>query len=132
MLAGQLQPLSGTLYFEGILYTDTPNLQRKIGFVPQSVILFDRSLRENLVYGSSNLDLDKELHRLGLIHYFKQIGLDTQVGKRGSMLSESQRKMVMFTRVVTQNPEVLIVDDPTAGLSDDNARILRPDSVPFV
>jgi ABC-type multidrug transport system fused ATPase/permease subunit len=124
LLAGKTQPMSGGLFFQGVSYADVHKLHCKLGYVSQSSILFDQSLRENLMYGATDLDLEKELQTLSLLPYFQKIGLDTRVGKRGSRLSLSQCKMVLFVRVVVQNPQVLIVDDPTAGLSDDIAKIV--------
>ena len=116
VLAGKLTPDTGTV-----------SGQCKIGYVPQNATLFDRSVVENLTYGSEHLTLDSLIGKLagfGLWPIFKRLGLNKHVGKNGNRLSAAERKLLLLARVLLQNPDVLLIDDPVAGLNDAESIIV--------
>jgi ABC-type multidrug transport system fused ATPase/permease subunit len=97
------------------------SLRSTVAFVPQQPVLFNATLRENILYGSpkaslSQLEEAAEVAQLqGLIELLPQ-GWDELVGPRGSSLSGGERQRVALARAALQNSGILILDESTAGL----------------
>jgi ATP-binding cassette subfamily C protein LapB len=123
---------SGALYLNGRPYSeiDVDELRSKIGYVPQGTILFNRSIYENIVYGNegkySISQIQQLVEGLDLSHIFDRFdnGLMTSVGKNGSSLSGGQRQIVWILRVLLQDPDVLLLDEPTASIDEDTKDIV--------
>ena len=97
------------------------NLRSQIVYIPQHPNLFNRSLRENLLYGLKNVtieDIFKKLDQVGLSDLKKKFKseLDNNVGKLGSNLSGGQRQIVWLLRNIFFPSKVIILDEPTASL----------------
>lgn len=126
-------PSDGEIYFEKRPYTSlsTKTIRQIIGYVPQTPILFNRTIFDNITYGIngnvSKSDVEELLNTLGLGHIFANMsmGLDANVGKNGSKLSGGQRQIVWIIRVLLQNPEVLLMDEPTASIDEHTKDIVR-------
>lgn len=123
---------SGTVYYNGKSYDDmdVKEIRKRVGYVPQVPVLFNRSIIENITYGNKDVtreEVEKLLEEVGLLNEFKKHknGLDTKVGKNGSMLSGGQRQLVWCLRVMLSNPEVLILDEPTSSIDEKSKKILR-------
>jgi len=117
-------PTEGAIYLEGVPYASITEeaLRTRIGYVPQTPVLFDRTVYENINYGSRR-DVSREevlalVARLGLTETFAKFkeGLDTRVGKNGGKLSGGQRQIIWLLRVILQEPEILLLDEPTAAI----------------
>jgi ABC-type multidrug transport system fused ATPase/permease subunit len=97
------------------------SLRRCLSLVPQDAMLFDVSLRENLLYGRPKAS-EAELQRAVEIAQLRDTveglenGLDEAVGPRGGKLSGGQRQRVAIARAVLQEPRVLILDEATSAL----------------
>lgn len=104
-------------------------LRGQIGFVSQDVILFKGSLRENLSFDRS-LD-DKKLNQLtqatGLQEVMDraQLNLDSPVLESGANLSIGERQLIALTRVLIQNPKILIMDEATANIDPYFEKIIH-------
>jgi len=125
-------PNSGSIYLDGKDYRDIglKELKERIGYVPQQPILFNRSVYENIMYGSDDgklteADVDALIQRLGLAKEFESVGMDKPIGKNGSRLSGGQRQVVWCLRTIAQNPEIVIMDEPTASLDEKSKAILN-------
>jgi len=123
------QPNSGTIYLQGIPIQnmDVTDLRRRIGFIPQNPVLFNRTLYDNIVYGSSHVSKEYVLDlikNLGLEHIFDMSRLDDKVGKHGSKLSGGQRQVVWILRILIQNPEVILMDEPTASIDNQTKEFI--------
>ena len=102
-----------------------PELVRKyIGYIPQTPILFNRSIYDNIVYGSQK-PLSKQevwmfIQRSGVEPLFETVpnGLNTMAGKRGENLSGGQRQTIAMLRLVLSdgNKPIFIMDEPTSAL----------------
>lgn len=126
----------GQIYLDGIPYASIPpeQLRHTIGFVHQHPQLFNRTVFENMTYGvaqqSNDIALRERvqelLRELRLEHLLLHLphGLDTYCGKNGSHLSGGQRQIVVLIRVLLQNPDVLILDEPTSAVDDDTKDII--------
>jgi ABC-type multidrug transport system fused ATPase/permease subunit len=124
-------PTHGHIYLAGLPYSriDTADIRGIIGYVPQYPILFNRTIYENITYGNPHVtkaDVMSLLQRLNLTHLFdnKEMGLDQKAGKSGSALSGGQRQIIWILRVMLQNPDVLLLDEPTASVDDATKEII--------
>ena len=118
-------PTSGCIYLDGISYNDicTVNLRRRIGYVPQTPILFNRSVIDNITYGNKKYtrsDVIAIMKNFGVYDEFAQLekGIDTMIGKNGSRISGGQRQLIWCMRVLLYNPDILILDEPTASIDE--------------
>lgn len=125
-------PTHGNVYYDGSSYThiDIAKLRTKIGYVPQHSILFNRSILENILYGNNvhtREDVVRAVQIFNLENEFSKFekGLDTNVGKNGTNLSGGQRQLVWCLRVLLQNPEVVVLDEPTASIDDKTKEVLH-------
>jgi len=96
-------------------------IRKTIGYIPQHPVLFNETVLYNVRYGNEHLP---EQQVYDLIQRYKideklANGVHTRVGKGGMDISGGQRQLVWCLRVMLQNPDILIVDEPTASMDDD-------------
>jgi len=88
-----------------------------VGFMPQNCLLFKRSIMENIMYDNKNItekDIMDTIKRYDLMKHFKNgLGVGTD------SLSGGQRQLVWFLRIYFKNPEVILLDEPTASLDKE-------------
>ena len=97
------------------------SLRSSVIFVPQDPVLFDVTLRENLLYGNPHatkeeLDRVTKLTQLDSVIARLPNGLDEPLGPRGNRLSGGERQRVALARALLQRPQVLILDECTSSL----------------
>ncbi|QKS60304.1 ABC transporter ATP-binding protein [Paenibacillus barcinonensis] len=100
---------------------DLPTLRGSIGYVPQEVILFTGSVRENIAWGREDATMQEivEAARGAQIHEtIEQLpnGYDTLLGQRGVNLSGGQKQRLSIARALVRRPSILILDDSTSAL----------------
>jgi ATP-binding cassette subfamily B protein len=105
------------------------SLRATISLVPQDPILFDETIRENLLYGnplatSSDLDEVAALTQLDLVLRRLPKGLDEPLGPLGAKLSGGEKKRLALARTLLQQPRILIVDEITSSLDAPSATAL--------
>lgn len=129
LLMKYYKPDSGEIYWRGQPYTSlsSNHLRSHVGYVNQTAVLFNRTIYENIVYGlpkghgithQTVLDILTSVG-IGDIFWSQPNGMDAPAGRKGSHLSGGQRQIVWLLRILFQNPEVLILDEPTASVDDD-------------
>jgi ATP-binding cassette, subfamily B, bacterial MsbA len=113
----------GTVFVDGIDVRDIQlkSLRSSVILVPQDPVLFDVTLRENLLYGNS-LATEDELDRVIKIAQLESLlrrlpgGWEEPLGPRGNRLSGGERQRVALARALLQRPSVLILDECTSAL----------------
>lgn len=122
LLTGLDTPQSGTIFIDGheINTVHPVELRHNIGIMPQEPFLFAGTLKENIEIGK-NIGKDaliKLLAMTGLEDLIKRSGEgeNFQVGEGGSRLSVGQRHLVGLARALVNDPQILILDEPTTGM----------------
>lgn len=124
LIRRSFDPQSGDILIDdyNLKDLDLSNFLKSIGSVDQEVILFDRSLRENISFGLNRLLTDDELNfisiKSGVSNFFDKLehGWDTIIGERGCKLSGGERQRIGIARSIAKNPDILIFDEATSAL----------------
>lgn len=120
------RPQNGEIFLAGVPYSDINHhkLRQTIVYLPQTPILLNRTVYENIVYGL-NYYVDKDsvvkvMEDLGLHSFLTGLpkGIDSPVGVHGSRLSGGQRQIVWIIKAVLLDPQIIIMDEPTASVDD--------------
>ncbi len=123
---------AGEIMIDGRLMSsfDLTELRRQIGIVPQEVLLFGGTIRENISYGNpkaSDLEIEsaaKKSNSWEFINSFPD-GLDTIIGERGIKLSGGQRQRIAIARAILKDPKILILDEATSSLDAESEKIVQ-------
>ena len=124
-------PQDGDLFINGKWNSnlETYQIRRNIGYIPQNPILFNRTVYENIKYGNdtiTNEQIEKIINDLNIMGEFSNLekGLNTPVGVNGSKLSGGQKQLVWCLRILLSDPEIILMDEPTASLDQKSKDLL--------
>ncbi|MBU6340403.1 MAG: ATP-binding cassette domain-containing protein [Bacteroidetes bacterium] len=104
--------------------------RHNFALVPQEVILFGGSIRENILYGKPDateeelIEAAKKANAWDFISSFPE-KLETVVGERGIKLSGGQRQRIAIARAILRNPSVLLLDEATSSLDAESERVVQ-------
>ena len=127
VIMGLHPPTAGDIYVDGILI-DNNNLQswrKKIGYIPQSVYLFDGTVGQNIAFGMNynKSKVDFMLKKVRLYDFLiEKNGQDTLVGENGAKLSGGQRQRVAIARALYSDADVLVLDEATSALDSETEK----------
>ncbi|MGV3724024.1 MAG: ABC transporter ATP-binding protein [Actinomycetota bacterium] len=125
-------PGGGRVLLDGVNLRDLTlaGLRRQIGVVFQDTFLFSGSIRENLAFareGATEQEITAAAQAANAWEFIERLpdGLDTQVGERGTKLSEGQKQRLAVARVFLRDPRILILDEPTSALDARSEFLLQ-------
>ena len=122
LMSGFFKPTEGQILFNGVDISEIKReyLRSKLSIVSQKVVLFNRSVIDNICYGTqmSKEEAITALNKLKVMNVFKKLpqGLDTLAGSRGENLSGGQRQIIYLLRSYLSNKPITIMDEPTAAV----------------
>ena len=123
---------SGSITIDNKISTDynLTAFRQNIAIVPQEVILFGGSIKENILYGNPDATQEEletaaqQSNSLEFINSFPE-GFDTIVGERGVKLSGGQRQRIAIARAILKNPTILLLDEATSSLDAESERLVQ-------
>jgi ATP-binding cassette subfamily B protein len=129
---GFRQPTTGGVKLDGrdLRELDLRTYRRQIGVVPQTTLLFNGTLRENVTYGLEKVSDDvlwKILADANLTDFVRSLPqeLDTPLGESGTLLSGGQRQRLAIARALVRNPRLVILDEATSALDTESERLVQ-------
>lgn len=123
---------SGDILVDGksIYDYDLSAYRSNMAIVPQEVMLFGGTIRENILYGKPEateaevIEAAKQSNSWEFISTFPE-GLETLVGERGVKLSGGQRQRIAIARAILRNPSILILDEATSSLDASSEKVVQ-------
>ncbi|WP_338684719.1 ABC transporter ATP-binding protein [Haloferula helveola] len=132
LMLGFHRPEEGEVRFDGKSAADfsLKSLRSSMAMVPQEVLLFGGTIRENIEYGRPGATPEeieaaaKEANAHGFIEDLPD-GYDTVVGPRGVKVSGGQRQRIAIARAILANPKILLLDEATSALDAESERLVN-------
>lgn len=125
-------PTSGSVLIDGVdnKSISLTELRKQIALVPQDVILFAGSIRDNIAYGrpgASEAEIEEAARKANAYDFITSFPdkFNTLVGERGIQLSGGQRQRIAIARAVLKNPSILILDEATSSLDSESERLVQ-------
>ena len=132
LIMGFGSPSAGAVLIDGHNVRDMrrKHLRKHISLVPQTIKLFNRSIMDNICYGSPDLDPERVKNELKTLHVMRAFnalpdGLDSVVGKNGDKLSGGQKQIIYLLRCYFRRTPIVLMDEPTSALDGENAKYVR-------
>ena len=125
-------PSKGKITIDGmnLLNMDGAQLRRQIGVVAQDFVLFNKSIRDNIILGAPDID-DQKVQEVaiavGVHSMIMELadGYDTVLYERGRGLSTGQRQSIALVRALVTDPAILILDEATSALDYESEQIFK-------
>ena len=122
----------GKIIINGIEYEQykMKDLREQIGYVLQDVVIFEGNVYENINYANkeaSKQEIENICKRLNLhnkIMSFEK-GYETNLNKNKDLLSQGEKQMINFARILVENPSMIILDEVTSSLSYENEELIK-------
>jgi ABC-type multidrug transport system fused ATPase/permease subunit len=125
-------PVSGSVEIDGrnAKDYDLSALRDRMSIVPQEVLLFGGSIRENIAYGkptATQAEIEEAARKANAHEFITSFpeGYDTVVGERGIQLSGGQRQRIAIARAVLKDPAILILDEATSALDTASEKLVQ-------
>jgi ATP-binding cassette, subfamily B, multidrug efflux pump len=121
----------GTIFFDStpISAINTQYLRSQMGCVPQDVFLFSDTIKNNILFGSENLKMEKVIEAAKKADVYENImafqeQFETKIGERGITLSGGQKQRVSIARAIIKNPQILILDDCLSAVDTKTEHVI--------
>ncbi|MGZ5247685.1 MAG: ABC transporter ATP-binding protein, partial [Flavitalea sp.] len=122
----------GSILFDGKSSSEIPlsQLRQQMALVPQDILLFGGTIRENIAYGNTDasdeeiIEAARKAHAHEFISTFPE-GYQTVVGERGIKLSGGQRQRIAIARAILKDPVILILDEATSSLDSASEALVQ-------
>ena len=131
LLLNFFQPDSGNILFDNQDFSSQMHeIRNNMALVPQEVLLFGGTIRENIAYGNLEaseeqiIEAAKSANAWEFISKIKE-GLDTVVGERGIQLSGGQRQRIAIARAILKDPSILLLDEATSALDSESEALVQ-------
>lgn len=132
LVMGFYKPTGGGVFIDGtpLDELDIISYRKRLGYVPQENILFNLSIRDNLLWSKPDANNDEirqacqQANAIDFIEGFPK-KYDTLVGDRGVRLSGGQAQRIALARAILRNPDILILDEATSSLDTYSERLIQ-------
>ena len=125
-------PNDGNILLDDINLKDISkqSLREQIGIVPQDIILFNDTVKNNISYGFQDVninDIKDAARAANALEFIEQLpdGFDTIIGEKGSRLSGGQKQRLSIARAIFKNPKILIMDEATSSLDSESEKKVK-------
>lgn len=123
---------SGEICFDNVPVDEilVKHLRSQIAIVPQELILFSGTIKENIAYGKSGAtqeDIENAARKAFAFDFIDGFPekFETQVGDRGIQLSGGQKQRIAIARAILKNPKILILDEATSALDSESEKLVQ-------
>ena len=132
LLARLYEPPPGSIHLDGIdvMDVDAFELRRRIGFVLQDFHVFSGSILDNITLGDPEISRERAIEAaraVGADGFIADLpeGFDTPLAERGRNISQGQRQLLAFARVLAIDPSLLILDEATANIDPETEALIQ-------
>ena len=106
------------------------NLRDKVGYIMQKVVIFDGTILENINYANKDVSKDEIIEICKKMNLHDKImslkdGYETKISNDTNVFSAGEKQLLNFTRIMVENPEIIILDEATSSLSYNSEMLVR-------
>lgn len=122
----------GTIKINGQDYKkyELSDLREQIGYVMQDVVIFEGNVFENINYANKKVSEEEIINICKKLNLHNKIislekGYKTNLNKNKDLLSQGEKQMINFARILVENPSMIILDEVTSSLSYENEKLIK-------